>query len=159
MRLRTKELLVRDFCEEDLDALHEIYADSEVMEYLGGPIENKVDTRDEMEGSCLGDAPTRFAVVESGSGKLIGEVTFLLHQEEDVKGECEIGWALAKDWWRKGLAQQLTEALLREAKRRGAKAVFLCCEEGQEGPIHIAEKFGMEYVGLEWGQLEYRKEL
>ncbi len=159
MNLKTADLLVRDFRRDDLDALHAIYSDSEVMEYLGGPDGDRDDTRQEMEYSCLGRDPIRYAVVESRTGRLIGEVTFIIHSEEDMKDECEIGWVLAKDRWLKGFAQQLTAALIQEAEKRGAKAVFLCCEEEQEIPKHIAEKFGMEYVGLEWGQSMYRKEL
>ena len=159
MRLKTEELLVRDFREDDLEPLHAIYSDSDVMGYMGGPAGDISETKDEMEASCLGKDPARFAVVQNGTGRLIGEVTFIIHREDDMKNECEIGWVLAKDCWLRGYAQQLTAAMTEEAVRRGASAVFLCCEEGQEIPVHIAEKSGMEYYGLEWGQLMYRKEL
>ena len=159
MRLKTEDLLVRDFREDDLEGLHSVYSDSDVMEFMGGPFEDIRDTKDEMDSACLGKDPVRFAVVQSRTGRLIGEVTFIIHEEEDMKDECEIGWVLAKDCWLQGYAQQLTAAMTEEAKKRGAKAVFLCCEEEQEIPRHIAEKNGMEYMGLEWGQLMYRKEL
>ena len=159
MRLKTEDLLVRNFRDDDLEALHAIYSDADVMEYMGGPFEDIRDTEDEMEFTCLGSDPSRFAVVLSRTGRLIGEVTFIIHEEEDMKGECEIGWVLAKDCWNRGYARQLTAAMMDEAAARGAKAVFLCCEEEQEIPKHIAGEFGMEYMGLEWGQLMYRKEL
>ena len=159
MKLRTKDLLVRDFRITDLNALHEVYSDPEVMEYLGGPCGDVSETRDEMEYSCLGEDRVRFAVIEYDTGSFVGEATFILHAEPDMEKECEIGWTLLKRYWNKGYAQQLTGAFIEEARRRGAKAVFLCCEEEQEVPKHIAEKFGMTYYGLEGGQAMYRMEL
>ena len=159
MKLQTKDLLVRDFRIGDLSALHEIYSDPEVMEYLGGPLGDAGETKDEMEYSCLGEGRVRFAVLETAGGRFVGETTFIIHREPDMENECEIGWTLAKKYWNRGYAQQLTAAFIEKARSLGAKAVFLCCEEEQEVPKHIAEKFGMDYYGLEWGQDMYRKEL
>ncbi len=159
MNLRTKDLLVRDFRSTDLNALHEVYSDPEVMEYLGGPLGDVSETKDEMEYSCLGEGRVRFAVMENDTGRFVGETTFILHDEPDMEGECEIGWTLRKEYWNRGYAQQLTEAFIEEARKKGARAVFLCCEEEQEIPKHIAEKFGMAYYGLEWGQAMYRMDL
>lgn len=159
MKLKTKDLLVRDFRPTDLNALHGIYSDPDVMEYLGGPYGDLDETKEEMEFSCLGEDRVRFAVIEYDTGSFVGETTFILHTEPDMEKECEIGWALAKEYWNKGYAQQLTGAFIEEARKKGAKAVFLCCEEEQEVPRHIAEKSGMAYYGLEWGQAMYRMEL
>lgn len=159
MNIKTEDLLVRNFRAGDLDSLHAIYSDARVMEYMGGPCEDREETRDELESAGLGASPIRYAVVESRSGRFLGEVTYVLHDEDDMKNEAEIGWVLDSACWNRGYAQQLTAALIAQAEKDGAVAVFLCCEEDQEIPAHIAEKFGFEYVGLEWGQSMYRKVL
>ena len=151
--------MLRDLRITDLEALHELYSDPDVMEYLGGPFEDKSETKEELEISGLSEDRTRFAVVNLRQGTFIGEVTFCIHTEDDLENEAEIGWTLEKKSWNRGYAQQLTALLIDYARSKGAKAVYLCCEEDQEVPKHIAEKFSMEYVGLQWGQACYRRML
>lgn len=159
MNLKTERLTVRNFTARDTAALHALYTDPEVMEYLGGVFGDRSETEDEMACCCLGEDAIRFAVVEPKSGKLVGEITYLIHEEPDMKGEAEIGWTLCRDEWNKGYATELTAALEQYAAKAGATALFFCCEEDQEIPARIAGKFGMENVGLSWGQATYRKTL
>ena len=97
-------------------------------------------------GLCF--APLVYAVTEKASGSLIGQLIWHPWDENSM----ELGWILRRDRWGRGLASELTEAMLQETDRD----VVLECVPEQATTIHIAERFGftLEEKGT---LLRYRK--
>ena len=133
-------LRIRRFEKSDLQSLHELLSDEEVMRYIEPPFTLE-KTKGLLENAGLTDDPLILAV-ENESGIFIGYVIYHDY-ENDSK---EIGWILSKRFWGKGVAQELTKILVQKTKADGKSAIIECSPE-QEATKHIAEKFGFMYIG------------
>lgn len=109
----TPRLILRLPEERDQDELAAIYADGEVMRYLGG-------TRDREEtwrgiAMLIGHWALRgyglYAVEEQGSGRLVGRIGLL-----NMEGwpALEVGWTIGREFWGKGYATEATRAVMHE---------------------------------------------
>lgn len=147
MQVETARLLVRPFYEQDAAALHEILSDAIVMRWIEAPY-----TREQTEaflrraGLCI--PPPVYAITEKASGSLIGQLIWHPWDESSM----ELGWILRRDRWGRGLAKELTKAMLQETDRD----VVLECVQEQTATKHIAERFGFT-LEEEGTLLRYRK--
>ena len=101
--LTTSRLTLRPFVETDLEALAEIYADRETMQYLGtGATFSRPETWRAI-ASMLGHWLLRgygmWAVEERDSGAMVGRVGFI--EPEGWPG-FELGWVIARSRWAEG---------------------------------------------------------
>ena len=110
--LETPRLLLRQFRQNDSDALAALHADPEVMKYLG---DGKPKARAEtwlMMASYLGHWELRgfglWAVEERATDEFIGRIGLL--NPEGWPG-LEVAWTLARDRWGKGFATEGAKAV------------------------------------------------
>jgi len=54
---------------------------------------------------------------------------------------------MAKEWWGKGFAEEITRALIHKAMRDGLKYLAIECDPNQEASKKIALKSGFSYSG------------
>ena len=145
-------LRIRRFEESDLQSLHELLSDEEVMRYIEPPFTLE-KTRGFLENAVLTDDPLIYAV-EDEYGIFIGYVIYHDYGNDSK----EIGWLLSKRFWGKGFAQALTKVLVQKAKADRKSAIIECSPE-QEATIHIAEKLEFRYAGLIDGCDVYKLDL
>src|SRR5215217_5856766 len=111
--VETARLLLRMFTLDDLDALCLIFADPEVMEYLGKdglPI-SKEETSIALKSMIRHwqkHAFGRWAVEDKAERRLIGYAGI-----RSLEGQAELVYLLAKEYWGLGLATEVAEACLR----------------------------------------------
>ena len=147
MQLETARLQIRPFCERDAAALHEILSDPGVMRWIEAPYTME-QTLLFLRRAGLSVPPLIYAVVEKAGGQLIGQLIWHLWDESSM----ELGWILRRDRWGRGLASELTQAMLQESNGD----VVLECVPEQAATIHIAERFGFT-LEEEGTLLRYRK--
>lgn len=149
--LETERLLIRKFTPEDLDKLIEIRSDPEVYKYLGG-IERQnpqalakrlrfyIGCYDKYGfGTC--------AAIWKETGEMIGSCG--LQPLEDT-GEIEVGYALAKDFWGKGLGYECARAWLEYGfERAGLERIVAVAYPENVGSWRVMEKCGMKYEKTE----------
>ena len=145
-------LRIRRFEESDLQSLHELLSDEEVMRYIDPPFTLE-KTRGFLENAGLTDDPLIYAV-EDEYGIFIGYVIYHDYGNDSK----EIGWLLSKRFWGKGFAQALTKVLVQKAKADRKSAIIECSPE-QEATKHIAEKLEFRYAGLIDGCDVYKLDL
>lgn len=145
-------LRIRRFEEGDLQSLHELLSDEEVMRYIEPPFTLE-KTRGFLENAGLTDDPLIYAV-EDEYGIFIGYVIYHDYGNDSK----EIGWLLSKRFWGKGFAQALTKVLVQKAKADRKSAIIECSPE-QEATKHIAEKLEFRYAGLIDGCDVYKLDL
>lgn len=145
-------LRIRRFEESDLQSLHELLSDEEVMRYIEPPFTLE-KTRGFLENAGLTDDPLIYAV-EDEYGIFIGYVIYHDYGNDSK----EIGWLLSKRFWGKGFAQALTKVLVQKAKADRKSAIIECSPE-QEATKHIAEKLEFRYAGLIDGCDVYKLDL
>ena len=149
LRLETPRLVLRQFIEGDLDALAAMYADPEVMRYLGdGRTFDRSETWRAISG-MLGHWLLRsygmWAVVEKETGRMIGRVGFI--NPEGWPG-FELGWTLARTHWGRGYAPEAAAIALRYAldTLRQDKVISLI-RPANAPSIRVAEKRGQRLEG------------
>lgn len=147
----TERLLIRKFTPEDLDKLIEIRSDPEVYKYLGG-IERQnpqalakrlrfyIGCYDKYGfGTC--------ATIWKETGEMIGSCG--LQPLEDT-GEIEVGYALARDFWGRGLGFECARAWLEYGfEKAGLERIVAVAYPENVGSWRVMEKCGMRYEKTE----------
>lgn len=154
--LETEHLLFRPLTLSDLDDMTALYADPEVMRFLGGP-----RSRDEVQRVLNGYireyetyGHSFFATIQKSDQRFIGHCG-LLHQEVDDRQEVELAYVLAPQYWQQGLALEGTLALRDYGLQQlGFPRLISLIPPDNRASIHIAEKIGMQYERDvdQWGQ-------
>jgi len=141
---------LRPFTASDHDAIHAVYADPEVMQYVGhGAHRTTAETARALR--AYADAlQTRgygfVAVVERSSGVLIGDAG--LHPLGGRGPDIELGYTLARAAWGHGYGTEAAGALVAHAfGALGRPRVMAQVEPENERSRHVLEKVGMTVVG------------
>jgi RimJ/RimL family protein N-acetyltransferase len=106
--LRTERLLLRQWREEDVEPLAEIYAQPEFLEHM--PPLDLEGTRAQVERFARQweeEGLSQWAAEDPGSGRLLGRLGLLRHRDWPLAdGPVEAGWCLHRDRWGEGLATE-----------------------------------------------------
>ena len=140
-------LAIRKMKEEDLEPLHRLLSDPEVMRYLEPPF-TRERTAEFLEKAMSDTPPVRAAEKD---GEFIGYVIWHGYEE----GTMELGWVLLPEYQGKGIATALTKQLMAMTAAQGKKPVIEC-DPGQEATKHIAEKMGFSWSETADGLDVYR---
>ena len=148
-RLETQHLILRAFCEADLNAYAEMCADPEVMRYIGNgqPLSRSESWRN--IAMMLGHWQLRgygmWAVEEHSSGVMIGRIG--CWQPEGWPG-FEIGWTLRRAYWGRGFATEAARAAMNHAfgELKQSHVISLTRPENAASR-RVAEKLGEKLEG------------
>lgn len=146
----SERLTVRRLRGTDLENLHALLSNPQVMRYLEPPY-TYGQTKAFLQEAGLAPTPLIYGV-EDREGRFIGYVIYHGYGEDSV----ELGWVLSPREWHKGYAGELTRLLLKDARGKYAYAVIECAPE-QEATKRIALKNGFQYTGIEDGCEIYRR--
>lgn len=143
MIIETERLVVRNISLGDTASLSSILSDSEVMKHIERPYTYE-QTEELVKEARLSPQPVIYALQIEDTGELIGHVIYHPFSGED---RYEIGWVIAKEWWGKGFAEEITRALIHKAMRDGLRCLVIECDPNQEASKKIALKNGFSYSG------------
>jgi RimJ/RimL family protein N-acetyltransferase len=107
--LRTERLLLRQWRDDDLDPLYEIYTQPEFL--LTMPRKDRDETAaqlDRFRRAWQEDGYCQWAACEGETGRLIGRIGILRHHDWPLvdRPVPEVGWVLHRDFWGQGLATE-----------------------------------------------------
>jgi RimJ/RimL family protein N-acetyltransferase len=161
LSLETDRLLLRAPTPEDADALAPMYADPEVMRYVG---DGRTLTRAETERSVRrmierweADGFGLFTTVRKEDGAVIGRVGLLVWNTEtwepttraaNANGptEVEVGYTLGREFWGHGFATEAAAAARDYALGQlGAKRLIALIIHGNTASENVARKLGLEH--------------
>jgi RimJ/RimL family protein N-acetyltransferase/class 3 adenylate cyclase len=157
--LETERLVLRPPVPEDAEPLAPMYADPEVMRYLG---DGRTLTRDETERSVKrmiegwkADGFGLFTTVRKEDDKVIGRVGLILWDPEtwqttrvDAEGpkELEVGYTIGRPYWGNGYATEAARAARDFALGElGARRLIALIINGNDPSENVARKLGFEY--------------
>ena len=159
--LQTDRLVLRAPVPEDAETLAPMYADPEVMRYVG---DGRTLTRAETERSVRrmierweADGFGLFTTVRKEDGAVIGRVGLLVWntdtwepttraQGAEVPTEVEVGYTLGRDFWGCGYATEAAGAVRDYALGRlGAERLIALIIHGNTASENVARKLGLEY--------------
>lgn len=157
--LETERLVLRAPVPEDAERLAPMYADPEVMRYLG---EGQTLTRDETKRSVLrliegwkADGFGLFTTVRKEDDVVIGRVGLILWNPEtwetvraSAEGpkELEVGYTIGRAYWGSGYATEAAAAARDFAlDELGARRLIALIIYGNDASENVARKLGFEY--------------
>lgn len=147
---RLLNLLIRRMTESDLEPLHSLLSNPEVMRFLE-PSYTFEQTKAFLKAG-LSENPLVYAV--EANGAFIGYVIYHPYEEDSI----EIGWVLLPECWRHGYASELTRQMIDKASKEN-KTLVIECDPRQEVTKHIAQKFGFTLAGLRDGLDVYERNI
>ena len=112
MERKSAGLQVRRMTEADLEPLHRLLSDPEVMRYLEPPF-TRAQTEAFLQKAGMGREPL-IRAVEDGRG-FAGYVIYHPYDETSM----ELGWVLASDRWGRGYALALTRQMICRSRENG----------------------------------------
>jgi len=159
--LDTERLVLRAPVTADADALAPMYADPEVMRYVG---DGRVLTRAETERSVRrmierwdADGFGLFTTVRKEDDAVIGRVGLLVWNTETWEPttraaapngptEVEVGYTLGRDFWGQGYATEAAGAVRDYAlEGLGAERLIALIIHGNTASENVARKLGLEH--------------
>jgi RimJ/RimL family protein N-acetyltransferase len=146
--IETDRLRLRAFTPDDLDDLHMVFGDTDVMKYIsGGEPRTREATRTGMLRTVEGWRERGFglwAVMEKASGCVIGYCG-LIYLEGTT--EVELAYGLAKSSWGKGFATEAARASLKFGfEELKMKRIVAVVNHENEASQRVLEKLGMKYT-------------
>jgi ribosomal-protein-alanine N-acetyltransferase len=152
MEISTKRLVLREFGQGDLDAVHAFAADPAVCAFVEwGP--NTIEETTAFLRQCgaeqLLEPRETITLAVTRDSTPIGSIA-LMCAESDLTlgpGEAEIGYVLRADAWGNGYAAEAAAAMLELAWNvLGISRVLATCRPENAGSVRVLEKVGMQCV-------------
>jgi len=145
--LETDRLILRPLDKKDVDAIYAMRSDADVMRFIREP-QNRRESTDwvELVSSRWADERIGFcAMLEKPSDKFIGWCGIWRLKET---GELEIGYAVAKEFWGKGLAAEAALAFLGYAfEKLNHEKIVAVARPENAASRRVMEKLGMSFIG------------
>lgn len=116
MYIETKRLIVRDFNDNDVNALYRIKNDEQVLKFAPDFLEVELDTADtinhinhfnQLENDGDIDTWRCYAIEHKQTREVMGCLCFC---KEDMLFEYELGWMMIGDYTKNGYASEAAEA-------------------------------------------------
>jgi [ribosomal protein S5]-alanine N-acetyltransferase len=151
VELETARLSLRPFAADDRGAIHAVYADPEVMRYVGhGAHRTPAETARALRGYADSLAARGYgfvAVVERATGAVVGDAG--LHPLAGRGPDVELGYTLARSAWGHGYATEVGGALVAHAfEALGMPRVMAQVEPANAASRRVVEKLGMAERGM-----------
>ena len=144
----TERLILRDWRESDLDALHHINSDPLVMATIG-PVQDRETTRaglGRLMARAVNDGHTFWALERKGDGRMIGFCGVARGTVPQIAEDIEIGWRLASDCWGQSYAREAAEASLAWfAANRPGQPICAITSVGNVRSRGLMARLGMRY--------------
>ncbi|HWA90179.1 MAG TPA: GNAT family N-acetyltransferase [Rhizomicrobium sp.] len=142
----TARMIVRPWRDEDLPALAVLNADPEVRRYYHPRVLTRAES-DAMARSCLAHLDAHgfgFLALESRTdGALIGGAGLSWTEPVPDGPAVEIGWILAKRYWRQGFAREASLMWFERGWSRGLRRIV-----GYTSKINLPSRALMESLGM-----------
>jgi RimJ/RimL family protein N-acetyltransferase len=150
-RIETERLILRPFGAEDLEPLAAIWADEDVVRFVGGQKLNREDTWRRSLAAC-GQWPYvgfGYWIAESkADGKVVGQLGFAdfkRDMEPRIEGEPELGYVFARQVHGHGIAREACAAALEWADANlGAASYPAIISPENDASIRLAERLGFQ---------------
>lgn len=142
---------MREYLETDADALYHILSDAETMRYIEPPYSLEQTRAFLQEQMRL----RRVYALTDREDRLLGQIIFHPYDTDSY----EIGWILSREYWNRGIATEVTGALMEHAAQRGIQSFVIECHPEHKATMHIARKLGFSDQGVQDGLRRYRLEM
>lgn len=145
----TDRCLIREITLKDIDALYELYSSPEITQYTEGLYENRQQETEFIQAYI--NNMYRFygyglwVIVDKTTNRLVGRAG-LSHRQVDGQTEIELGYMIAKDRQREGLAYEVCKKIMTMAKHFfDIEHLLLFTQKDNIPSVRLAQKLGFTY--------------
>jgi len=146
----TPRLRLRDWADDDVEQLADIYADPESVRYLQ-PLDLEGTRRqvERIKAHWLEHDFGLWALEERATGRFIGRVGLMHHATWSATAhDAEVGWVIARDLWGKGLATEGGAAALNFGfTTRKMRRIISIAHRDNAASQRVMAKLGMSREG------------
>jgi RimJ/RimL family protein N-acetyltransferase len=147
----TDRLSFRTWTAEDLDALEPMYADADVMRYIGNGLpRSRQDVEEWLDWAMSYIAENGFgpwATLDKATGRLIGRCGFI-RRLDHTPDELELLYAFERAAWGRGLASEAVTACIELGfGPLGLERIVALVHPDNLASQRVALKNGLEHVG------------
>lgn len=147
--LETARLVIRDHLLGDLEPLHRLLSDGEVMRFLEDlKVSDLQGTRENLQIAMAEAARSDrrkffFAIIERASSEYVGEIGFTVLQEEERGTTVEMGYFILEKFWSRGLVTEAGCRVIRFAfEECGVAEILIGCHKENRGSERVMIKLG-----------------
>lgn len=148
MTLKTKQLILRPWREDDAEQLYKYAKDPEVGPPAGWPPHTSAENSRDIIQNVLSVSET-YAVCFKADGKPIGSVGLKTGSATDMtdrEDECELGYWIGKPFWGQSLIPEAAREILRHAfEDLGMQTVWCGYYDGNTKSRRVQDKLGFTY--------------
>jgi RimJ/RimL family protein N-acetyltransferase len=158
--LHTERLLLRQWREDDVEPLFEIYLQPGYLEFM--PAIDLERTQAQIQSFMYAweaEGHSQWAAEELESGRLIGRIGLLRHHDWPLASDpVEVGWVLHRDYWGRGLATEGGLASVQAWREHllDDKRLLSFTVPGNARSRAVMERLGLTYRGeTRWRGLDH----
>lgn len=145
MIIETERLIIREFNEQDIDALYEMNRNPEILTYIPtDPFTSKEQAEtlfhNVIQTDYINHGFGRWAVYHRQDQKVIG---FCGPKFIEELNEVELGYRLLPEYWGKGIASEASNAVVSVSPNYGIKEIIALILIGNKKSESVAKKAGL----------------
>ncbi len=145
LALQTQRLILRQFTENDLNALYKIFSDKEVNTFLPWfPLksieEAKTFYQKHFGSSYSQNQPYHYAICLKEDDEPIGYV-----HVDTTSDSYDFGYGLRKEFWRKGIVTEAGMAVIKRLKTDGVPYITATHDVKNPRSGEVMKRLGMKY--------------
>ena len=149
--LETERMILRKLRMEDVPDVYAYASVPEVAEHVAWDTHTSIDDSKTFVSSVIeqynNGLVSTWGIVEKQSGRVIGTCGFVYWNIDHARSE--IGYAIGREYWGKGMMTEAARAMLEFGFRRmELNRIEARCEVPNIGSARVMEKIGMSYEGL-----------
>ena len=151
----TERLLLRPFQADDLEVFRPIWADPEVMEFIGAGGAREGEAAERLLAALI-DSRERhgfglWAMVPHDVGRPVGWAGLMVPEFlPAVLPAVECGFGLGREWWGRGYATEAARAAIAHGfERLGLERIISIIYPDNTRSIAVADRLGMRHCGDE----------
>lgn len=150
--IETERLILREFIENDFEAVYEFNSNSEVQKYTGDVIlESPEQAKKIIKDIWLEDYKKyrygRWAVINKSDNRLIGFAGLKFLPELD---ETDIGYRILPEYWGKGLMAEIGIEIIKFGfDNLGLNRIIGIADPENIGSCRVLEKSGLEFYKVD----------
>ncbi len=149
--LETKRLILRKITVNDAQDIFEYASDKEIDRYLAWDYHKSIDDSNKYIEEVLkkysDDLPGGWGIVHKQENKLIGTCGYLFINQNNKF--ADIGYALSRKYWNKGIVTEAVEEVIRHSfERLNVNRIQIHSVVKNIASSRVAEKVGMKFEGI-----------
>jgi ribosomal-protein-alanine N-acetyltransferase len=148
--LETPRLILTMWGKGDAELIRQLHSTIETTRYLSGAapwtLEKAEDRLKTWFSEQARDGVTKYKMLRRDDGRFIGRAGFSRFQEEQGRGEFELGYSIRQEAWGNGYATEIASALAEWFFKRGIADRFIAFTHPENAASQrVLRKIGMQY--------------